>query len=140
MQINIVGIALQAEDPAASAQWFVDHFGFTKQIDIGWYVNTQHEGHDKLSLDFVQRDHESAPEVLRGKEVAGTLLGFMVDDVDAEERRLREAGLEVLLPLVSEPWGQRRFQVAGPDGVVVEVLQMVPPDPDWLAAHGIPAP
>jgi uncharacterized glyoxalase superfamily protein PhnB len=47
-----------------------------------------------------------------------------VDGVDAEERRLRRAGLEIVLPLVTEPWGQRRFQVAAPDGVVVEVVQM----------------
>jgi catechol 2,3-dioxygenase-like lactoylglutathione lyase family enzyme len=137
MEINLVGIALMADDPAASAQWFVDHFGFTVNTDIGWYVNTRHEGHANLSLDFVQRDHASSPDVLRGKRVAGTLLAFLVDDVDAEERRLREAGLDFVLSIATEGWGQRRFQVTGPDGLVVEVLQMVPPDPDWLAAHGL---
>jgi hypothetical protein len=25
MEINLIGIALMADDPAASAQWFVDH-------------------------------------------------------------------------------------------------------------------
>jgi hypothetical protein len=65
-------------------------FGFTVNTDIGWYVNTQHEGHANLSLDFVQRDHASSPDVLRGERVAGTLSAFLVDDVDAEERRLRE--------------------------------------------------
>lgn len=137
MRIDLVGIAFITENPAASAQWFADHFGFTSNIDIGWYVNTQHEGHANLSLDFVQEDHESLPDVLRGKQVAGTLLAFLVEDVDAEERRLRQEGLDVVLPLVTEPWGQRRFQVAGPDGVVVEVLQMVPPSPDWMAEHGL---
>jgi uncharacterized glyoxalase superfamily protein PhnB len=137
MQINFVGLALMAEDPSASAQWFADHFGFTVETDIGWYVNTQHEGLQLLSLDFVQRDHESSPDVLRGREVAGTLLAFLVDDVDAEEQRLRQAGLDVVLPLTTEGWGQRRFQVQGPDGLVVEVLQRVPPDPEWLAAHGL---
>jgi uncharacterized glyoxalase superfamily protein PhnB len=139
MRIKLVGLALMSEDPAASAQWFVDHFGFTVNIDIGWYVNTQHEDQQNLSLDFVERNHESSPEVLRGKQVAGTLLAFLVDDVDAEERRLRQAGLEVVLPLVTEPWGQRRFQVKGPDGLVVEVLQMVEASPDWLAEHGLPS-
>lgn len=31
-----------------------------------------------------------------------------------------------------EPWGQYRFQLAGPQGLFVEVLQRVPPDPQWL--------
>lgn len=136
MKINLVGVAIMSRNPAASARWFVDHFGFTIGVDIGWYINTQLEGHENISLDFVDRDHASSPEMLRGKQVAGTLLAFLVDDVDAEEKRLRAAGLEIVLPLVSEPWGQRRFQVMGPDGLVVEVLQAIEPSPQWLAEHG----
>ncbi|MGH4025698.1 MAG: VOC family protein [Pseudonocardiaceae bacterium] len=111
MHVTLIGMALMSGDPAASARWFVEHFGFRIGIDIGWYVNTQLAGHDNLSLDFVHRDHPSSPDVLRGKQVAGTLLAFLVDDVDAEHLRLREAGLRIVLPLVTEPWGQRRFQV-----------------------------
>jgi uncharacterized glyoxalase superfamily protein PhnB len=137
MKVNAIGLAVMSDNPAASAQWFVDHFSFDVRIDIGWYVNTRHDGHETFSLDFLRRDHESMPDVLRGKKVAGALLALMVDDVDAEEKRLRQAGLEVVLPVVTEPWGQRRFQVTGPDGLVVEVLQLVEPSPDWLAEHGL---
>lgn len=137
MRITSIGMAVMSGDPSASARWFVEHFGFTIGLDIGWYVNTQLTEHDNLSLDFVHRDHPSSPDVLRGRQVAGTLLAFLVDDVDAEERRLRTAGLRIVLPLVTEPWGQRRFQVSGPDGLVVEVLQEVQPDPQWLAEHGL---
>lgn len=137
MQLTLIGIAVAAEDPAASAAWFADYFGFDVGIDIGWYVNAQHAEHQNLSLDFVQRDHESWPEATRGRAVVGTLLAFLVTDVDAEFARLTAAGLEVVLPLVTEPWGQRRFQVAGPDGLLVEVLQRVTPDPRWLADNGL---
>ena len=136
MRINMVGLAVMSEGPTASGRWFADHFGFKVGVDLGWFVSTQHEDQRSLSLDFVQRDHESMPEALRGRRVAGTLLAFLVDDVDAEERRLRAAGLEFVLPLVTEPWGQRRFQVAAPDGLVVEVLQVVEPSPEWRAEHG----
>ncbi len=70
---------------------------------------------------------ESWPEETHGKNVAGRLLGFLVEDVDAEFDRLSSAGLEVVMPLVTEPWGQRRFQVTGPDGLLVEVLQRLAP-------------
>jgi hypothetical protein len=76
------------------------------------------------------------PDVVRGKRVAGTLLAFLVDDVDGEEARLRREELEIVLPLVTEPWGQRRLQVTGPDGLVVEVLQAVDPSPEWLRSRG----
>jgi catechol 2,3-dioxygenase-like lactoylglutathione lyase family enzyme len=137
MQFNLIGLAVMSDEPTSSAQWFVDHFGFEIGVDIGWYVNTQHQGHKNFSLDFVRRDHESMPDVVRGKRVAGTLLAFLVDDVDGEEARLRREGLEIVLPLVTESWGQRRFQVTGPDGLVVEVLQAVDPSPEWLAEQGV---
>lgn len=137
MQFSLLGMAVAAADPADSAGWFTEHFGFKVGIDLGWYVSTQHPDHPEISLDFVQRDHESWPAATRGRAVVGTMLAFLVDDVDAELERLRSAGLEVVLPLVTEPWGQRRFQIAGPDGLLVEVLQMVAPDPQWLADNGL---
>ncbi len=30
------------------------------------------------------------------------------------------------------------MQVAGPDGLVVELIQPVEPDPEWMAAQGLP--
>jgi catechol 2,3-dioxygenase-like lactoylglutathione lyase family enzyme len=137
MQVSMVGMVVAAEDTARTAAWYVEHIGLRVGVDLGWYVNLQHPDHPTVSVDLVQRDHESWPEPSRGQPVNGTLLAFLVDDVDAEHDRMRAAGLEVVLPLVTEPWGQRRFQVAGPDGVLVEVLQMVPADPDWMAANGL---
>lgn len=137
MQVTMIGMAVAAADPGASAAWFRDHFGFQIGIDLGWYTSTQHPGLANVSLDFVQRDHESWPDATRGKNVVGTLLALLVSDVDAEHERLSTAGLEVVLPPVTEPWGQRRFQVAGPDGLLVEVLQTVAPDPQWLADNGM---
>ena len=137
MQFTLIGMAVAAENPAASAAWFAEHFGFKVGIDLGWYASTQHADHPTVSLDFVQRDHQSWPRATRGKAVVGTLIAFLVADVDAEYGRLRAAGLEVVMPLVTEPWGQRRFQVSGPDGLLVEVLQMVAADPRWLAENGL---
>ncbi|MBU2664019.1 VOC family protein [Actinoplanes bogorensis] len=136
MRIAMIGMVAAAEKPSASAAWFAEHFGFKVNIDLGWYVNTQADGHEKLNLDFVQRDHESWPEATRGKSVVGTLIALVVEDVDAEFERLTAYGINVVTPLVTEPWGQRRFQLAGPDGLLVEVLQQVAPDPQWLADNG----
>ncbi len=133
----MVGTAYAAKDPARAAAWFAEHFGLRVNIDLGWYVNTQHPAHPQFSLDFVQRDHESWPEATRGREVVGALLAFLVEDVDAEFARLSGTGAEIVLDLVTEPWGQRRFQVAGPDGLLIEVLQAVAPDPAWLEANGL---
>ena len=48
-----------------------------------------------------------------------------LDDVDACHAHARELGLELAYPLVSEVWGQRHFMVADPNGLLVDVVQLI---------------
>ena len=65
------------------------------------------------------------------------MLALVVADVDDQHQRLVAGGGTVLKPLVTEPWGQRRVQVAGPEGLVIELVQPVEPDPAWLASQDV---
>ena len=68
------------------------------------------------------------PEAYRGRPAGGTLLNLEVDDVDAEWERLTGPGdLRVLLPIRTEEFGQRHFILAGPDGVLIDVITNVEP-------------
>jgi lactoylglutathione lyase len=51
---------------------------------------------------------------------------FMVEDVDAEARRLRELGTTILSGPADRPWGHRTLHVPDPDGFVVEFAQDIP--------------
>ena len=57
----------------------------------------------------------------------GVLVVFTVEDVDCEYARLRAAGVEVVTPIETEPWGERYFQMADPNGVVYQLVQWVEP-------------
>jgi len=135
VQVTQIGTAFAVSDPTAAGDWFAQRLGFTVLVDLGWYVSTQHPDREELRVDFVRHDHESWPEPR--VPVRGAMVALVVADVDAEHARLAAGGVEVLKPLVTEPWGQRRFQAAGPDGLVVELVQPVAPDPEWLAAQGL---
>lgn len=135
MQVAQIGAAFAAADPTAAGAWFAEHLGFEVLVDLGWYVSTKHSDRETV-VDFVQHDHDTWPTPTGGG-VRGALLGLLVDDLDAHHERMVAAGVTVLRPLATEPWGQRRFQVAGPDGLVVEILQRVAPDPEWMAAQGL---
>jgi lactoylglutathione lyase len=50
---------------------------------------------------------------------------FVVDDVDAEANRLRDAGVPVLSGPVDRPWGHRTLHLEDPDGHVVELAQEI---------------
>jgi hypothetical protein len=56
--------------------------------------------------------------------------------VDAEHRRLvGEEGLRELLPLRTEAFGQRHFIVAAPDGVLIDVITVVPADASFAGQY-----
>ncbi len=121
----------------ASRDFYVALFGFRAVFEApGWYVQLQAPADPNLQLAFVQRDHESVPAGFRDAP-RGVLVTVETDDVDAVHRRARELGLEPAYALRSEPWGQRHFMVTDPNGLLVDVVQLISPDAAYLRAHGV---
>jgi hypothetical protein len=42
---------------------------------------------------------------------------------------------KILHPLRDEPWGQRHFIGVDPQGVMVDVIELIPPSPEFLAQY-----
>lgn len=57
----------------------------------------------------------------------GPALWLQVPDLEAAERELRAAGVEILEPPARKPWGLLEMRLNDPDGVPL-VLVEVPPD------------
>ena len=60
---------------------------------------------------------------------------LVVDDIDVEYERLTAAGSEILTPIQTEDWGERYFQVADPNGVIVQLVQWVTTAPASVRAQ-----
>lgn len=54
--------------------------------------------------------------------ITATTVSLTVDDVAAEQERLRAEGANTM-PLREEPWGERLLQVTDPNGVVVQLVE-----------------
>lgn len=52
-------------------------------------------------------------------------------------REIERAGIPFVTPLRDEPWGQRHFVVRDPAGTLVEGIEIIAPDPAWLAEQGL---
>ena len=84
-------------------------------FDCGWYLNMQ-IGTSGATIQFMEPQEEMP--VYSG---TGVVLNVMVDDVDAEYRRLMDAGLAAIMPLEDHPWGDRGFSVPDPLGTSVYI-------------------
>ncbi|MCZ2814331.1 VOC family protein [Modestobacter sp. VKM Ac-2979] len=130
MALTSVYPVLMSADLDRSARFFREHLAFGPTFESDWYVSLRR---DQWELAVLAADHPTVPATHRGRPAAGVLLNVEVDDVDAEHQRMVvEGGLTAVLPLRSEPFGQRHFIVAGPDGVLVDVITPIPPEGEFV--------
>ncbi|MFF9568329.1 VOC family protein [Streptomyces sp. NPDC014685] len=127
---------LATPDVAASRDFYTRHFGFEVTFEADWYVSLRRPDAPQYELALLDHTHPTCPESHRSALRGGLLLNFEVDDVDAEHRRLvTAAGLPEVLSLRTEEFGQRHFIVAAPDGVLIDVITVVPPGEEYAAQY-----
>jgi catechol 2,3-dioxygenase-like lactoylglutathione lyase family enzyme len=124
------------DDVAASRDFYVALFGFRVAFEIEWYVQLQSPADANLQLAFVAREHTSVPEGFRDAP-RGVLVTVEMQDVDAVHERARRLGVEIVYALRDEVFGQRHFMAKDPNGLLVDVVQLIPPAPAFLREHGL---
>ncbi|MGY1885356.1 VOC family protein [Blastococcus sp. SYSU DS0753] len=133
MSVTSVYPVLMSHDVEATAGFFRQHLGFQPTFESDWYVSLRRE---RWELAVLDPDHPTVPASHRGAAAAGVLVNVEVDDVDAEYRRLvLDAGLTAVLPLRTEAFGQRHFVLAGPEGVLVDVITVIPPSGEYVDSY-----
>ena len=124
------------DDVEASVGFYTALLGFRPVFQIAWYAQLAAPSDPAVQIAFVKRGHASVPEP-HGVAPRGVLVTVEVDDVDAVHARALELGLEIPYALRSEVWGQRHFMALDPNGLLVDVVQLIPADPAFLAEHGL---
>ncbi|PPK92617.1 putative glyoxalase superfamily protein PhnB [Kineococcus xinjiangensis] len=109
-----------------SRDFYVDLLGFEVTFEADWYVSLRRRAEPAYELALLDAEHPTLPSAHRAP-VQGLLLNLEVDDVDAQWHRLVvDEGLPPVLDLRSEPFGQRHFIVADPNGVLIDVITPIP--------------
>jgi catechol 2,3-dioxygenase-like lactoylglutathione lyase family enzyme len=122
VQVSSSAVSLTVDDVAKSRAFFVDHLGYQEKMSADGFVSLGREDAG-MNLVFLRRGLEVLPEGIRDEHASGVIVALVVTDLDAELARLTGEGVEITMPLREEPWGERLFQVADPNGVVVELVQ-----------------
>ena len=125
MKITASAVSLNVDDVAASARFLTSHFGFTEEMSADGFVSLARPDAG-MNVVYLRRGMQMLPEDQRDDHAGGLILAFVVDDLEAELARLQDEGVAITMPLRSEEWGERAFQVRDPNGVIVELL-------DWSA-------
>lgn len=126
MQVSASTVSLNVDDVSASTAFLIDHFGFELAMRADGFASLTRPDVG-MSVVFLRRGLPTLPADQRDDAAAGLILAFTVDDLEGELARLAAAGVAITMPLTSEEWGERAFQVRDPNGVIVQLV-------DWNAS------
>lgn len=134
MQVNSFYPVLMSDNIAETRDFYVRHFGFEITFEADWYVSLKSPD-GRYELAFVAYNHETVVAEYQ-KPVQGLLLNFEVDSADAEyDRLIKTAGLPLRRELISEDFGQRHFQTSDPNGILVDVIEVIPPSDEYAEQY-----
>jgi uncharacterized glyoxalase superfamily protein PhnB len=125
MRINASATALNVEDVPASSAFLTEHFGFRTEMAADGFASLTRDDAG-MNVIFLRTGLPTLPADQRDDHAAGLILAFTVDDLEGELARLQAEGVAITMPLTSEEWGERAFQVRDPNGVVIQLV-------DWNA-------
>jgi len=127
---------VMTERVAETAEFYVEYFGFEKVFEADWYVSLKKaDAGASFELAILDAAHPTVPEAYRNK-ATGLILNFEVDDVDAEyERLIRGAKLPLELDIRSEDFGQRHFITVDPNGILIDVITVIPPTDEFSGQY-----
>ncbi|GAA3427809.1 VOC family protein [Streptosporangium sandarakinum] len=129
MQFIASTVSLTVDDVAASQAFFTTHLGYTVQRAADGFASLSRD--DATEIVLLARGIEVLPPEQRDQRASGLILAFtLAGGLAEQEKRLRDAGVQITMPLRQEPWGEALFQVTDPNGVIVQFVE-------WVASeHG----
>ncbi|WP_326783053.1 VOC family protein [Streptomyces sp. NBC_00151] len=127
MNVTTTTLSLTVADVDASREFFCTHLGYQVTMAADGFASLT-RGDAAADIVLLRRGTEVLPPEQRDRQAGGLILALTVIGLDAEERRLREAGAPITMPLREEPWGERLFQLTDPNGVVIQLVEWATPD------------
>jgi len=121
-------VILFVRDLERSVAFYRDVIGLPFKLQGDGYVEFATQGarfglYDRNRLGELTGQRTDPPDHPGGEVV------FLVEDVDAEAERLREAGVTILRGPLDRAWGHRTLHLEDPDGFVVELAGEIPRQP-----------
>lgn len=135
MQINSLYPVIVTDKLDLSKTFYTTHFPFEVTFDSDWYVSLRTAGDRSFELALLDAAHPTIPAAFRQPYQSGLILNFEVEDVDTAYERFCAAGLPIHLHVRSESFGQRHFITSDPNGILIDVIKVIPPSEEFAANY-----
>ena len=127
VKINRLVPVVSTEKLTESKDFYTKYLDFQAVFVNDWYVLLESKN-QSLQIAFVMPNHESQPPIFQSKfDGNGIFYTIEVDDADKEFERFQALDIEIVLPIRNESWGERHFAFKDPNGISINISQLIPP-------------
>ncbi|MFD2043796.1 glyoxalase/bleomycin resistance/extradiol dioxygenase family protein [Ornithinibacillus salinisoli] len=134
MNFNSFYPVVMTDKVAETSEFFQEYFSFSTIFKTDWYVSLKKENTD-YELAILDKRHETVPATFRN-DVQGLILNFEVDNVDEYYQLLiNQHQLPLHLDIRDEAFGQRHFITSDPNGILIDVITIIPPDQSFQKSY-----
>jgi catechol 2,3-dioxygenase-like lactoylglutathione lyase family enzyme len=122
------------ENLGAAKAFYSDHFGFVVAFENEWYLHLVTEA--GVQVGFLLPDQPTQPSIFqKSYNGNGVIFSFEVEDADAAYADAIANGLNIVLELRSEDWGQHHFCVEDPNGIHIDIVQATDPTDEYQQGY-----
>ena len=136
MEIKMVGPVIFVKDIKAACRFYTEVMGQKIEFDFGPNIGffggfSLWEREHATSVIFQHVVAETAPQHNDGQYY------FETDQLDEVCKRLDNTGVEIIHPLIEQPWGSRSIHFYDLDGHIVELAEPMPTAIERMLAQGM---
>ncbi len=107
---------------AETRDFYIGLLGFVVGFEHdGWYIQMSSPTNPQLQIGIVRRDQEFTPKAFQ-QPAQGVIISVQVEDVDDAYATALKRGFHAAHELRDESFGMRRFMVADPNGLLVNIF------------------
>ena len=100
--------------------FFTQKLGFAVIFESDWFVLLKLEG-SQIGLMKPEQTAQ-APIFRKAYPGNGAWITFDMPDVDLAYQKAKAAGLDIIVDIRDEPWGERHFSVVAPGGLALDFV------------------
>ncbi|MEM7442775.1 MAG: VOC family protein [Pseudomonadota bacterium] len=123
MPANSIMPLFPSQDLPAT-QAFYAEYGFEAVFSGPAYLQLSYQDKPDIRIAFFKPVPDHPLGMYRVTDAGAAFLSVEVEDVDACLASAKQAGHTLVIAPRSEPWGQRHFALADPNGIIVDFNKM----------------
>ncbi len=131
--MNSLFPVIVSTDLPACKNFYESLLGMKPVFELDWYIQMQSPSDTNLQIAFVAKGHDSVPTGY-GNDPTGVIVTVEVNEVDPVFKKAMTINAPVVFELKDEEWGQRHFMARDPNGLLVDLVQMIEPS-EAYASH-----